>query len=225
MFRASSLENSSLSQGRPTIKRIVMSGWQTQFGYGKMLLFSSASNFRERKSGRRVPNLSYQVVSLHFNDRVVGRSGSNLRIYSRLAPIPTVHVSPGGSVTVSPAPADERNGRNKQTERNDQGERNDSEERDEGSLKAVSRKGAGPDSDERSRIEEGNGPKERSQQSEVTERNERNGYSARNGRNERASWVAGHVVHGDAVLASVGTTYSSLGKLRWDDVTTGEWHR
>jgi hypothetical protein len=238
MFRASSLENRSLStaksgDGQPPNALCFQAG-KSAFAMAGCCFLPTLPIPRDEnwallpKSSRSFipgPEICTSI------DRVVGKSGSNLRIYSRFAPIPSVHVSPGGSVTFSPVPAEEQNGRNNQAERNDRAERNDWEERGKGGSEAFLSKGAGPDLNERSGMEEGDGRKEKSQQRVMSggmEGNERNHCSDRNGRNERnerASWVAGHVVYGDAVLASVGTTYSSLGKLRWDDVTTGDWHR
>ncbi|GAQ79576.1 double-stranded RNA binding protein-related methyltransferase [Klebsormidium nitens] len=136
--------------------------------------------------------------------RTVGKSGSNLRIYSLLTPLPTAHVSDDGSFTFLPAGSDERKG----------GADVDFPE----SLTGVETGSA---------IKKINGhdcDNERSGSSESNERNGSGDRNERNGWNERASWGAGHAVFGDAVVASVGTTYSSLGKLTWDDVSTRDWH-
>ncbi len=71
---------------------------------------------------------------------------------------------------------------------------------------------------------------ERQETSSLDERNgradcEQQGPHSPNERNERASWVAGHAVNGNAIVACVGTTYQSLGKLTWADVTAEEWHK
>lgn len=44
-------------------------------------------------------------------------------------------------------------------------------------------------------------------------------------RNERASFLVGHAVHGDAILASVGSTWASEGRCIYNDFTLSCFHR
>lgn len=44
-------------------------------------------------------------------------------------------------------------------------------------------------------------------------------------RNERASFLVGHAVHGDAILATVGSTWASEGRCIYNDFTLSCFHR
>lgn len=44
-------------------------------------------------------------------------------------------------------------------------------------------------------------------------------------RNERASFLVGHAVYGDAILATVGSTWASEGRCIYDDFTLSCFHR
>ena len=44
-------------------------------------------------------------------------------------------------------------------------------------------------------------------------------------RNERASFLVGHAVHGDAILATVGSTWASEGRCIYNNFTLSCFHR
>jgi hypothetical protein len=44
-------------------------------------------------------------------------------------------------------------------------------------------------------------------------------------KNERARFLMGYAVYGDAILANIGSTWHSKGKCVYDDVTLNNYHR